>query len=265
MCGRYLVISAPEAFAAFYGYPERPNFPARYNVAPTQPVAVVIHENGAPHFRLMRWGFWPSWLKDPRDFPLVINARAETMAEKPTFRGALRYRRCVFLADGFYEWRREGSGRTATRIPFLIRRADGAPMALAGLWETWASPDGSEVDTAAIVTTLANGAMAALHERMPVILAPEDVAAWLDPLGTGHGEAVALCRPCPDEWLEIVQVGQRVNDARNEGPDLILPAADRSGAPRSEEGATAPPRGATAAGRRKPVDEPPPQGSLFED
>ncbi|WP_375466268.1 SOS response-associated peptidase [uncultured Methylobacterium sp.] len=223
MCGRFFIAQAPEVFAAFYGYPERPNFPPRYNVAPTQPVPVVIAQGGERQFRLVRWGFWPGWLKDPKTFPLVINARVETILEKPTFRGAVRHRRCVFLADGFYEWRRAGTGRTATRTPFAIARADGAPMALAGLWESWLGADGSEIDTAAIVTTGANGTMAAVHDRMPAILAPDEVGPWLDAGGVPPGEAAGLCRPCPDAWLRLDPVSDRVNAVRNDDADLIVP------------------------------------------
>ena len=171
----------------------------------------------------MRWGFWPSWLKDPKGFPLIINARAETILEKATFRGAVRHRRCVFLADGFYEWRREGTGRAATKTPFMIRRADGAPMALAGLWDAWLGADGSEVDTAAIVTVGANGTMAAVHDRMPAILAPDQIEPWLDARTTDAASAVALCRPSPDDWLRLDPVSARVNDARNDDPGLIEP------------------------------------------
>jgi putative SOS response-associated peptidase YedK len=231
MCGRFFIAQAPEIFRAFFDYPEQPNFPARYNVAPTQPVAVVLAEGGTRHFRLMRWGFWPSWLKDPKGFPLVINARVETVQEKPTFRGALRHRRCIFLANGFYEWRREGSGRAAVKTPFKISRADGAPMALAGLWENWIGADGSEIDTAAIVTTGANGTMAAVHDRMPAILAPETIAPWLDTRAVDAAEAAALCRPCPDAWLRLDPVSARVNDARNDGADLIVPVGRPQPAP----------------------------------
>ncbi|MCJ2037109.1 SOS response-associated peptidase [Methylobacterium sp. J-068] len=223
MCGRFFIAQAPEIFRAFYGYADLPNFPPRYNVAPTQPVPVVLAEGERRQFRLVRWGLWPSWVKDPKDFPLVINARAETLREKPTFRGALRHRRCVFLADGFYEWRREGKGRSATKTPFMIRRADRAPMALAGLWENWLGADGSEVDTAAIVTTDANGTMAAVHDRMPAILSPEQVEPWLDTRGVEPDAAVTLCRPCPDEWLTLDPVSSRVNNARIDAPDLIEP------------------------------------------
>lgn len=234
MCGRFFLSGEPDKFRSFYGYAERPNFPPRYNVAPTQPVAVVIVEGGERHFRLMRWGFWPGWLKDPRDFPLVFNARSETIAEKASFKGALRHRRCVFLADGFYEWRRDGEGSRATRTPFAIRRADGEPLALAGLWETWASPDGSEVDTAAIITTSANGTLAAVHERMPVILSPDALTPWLDALAATPAEALKLCRPCPDVWLRLDPVGPRVNDARNDDADLIEPVGRATPAPKRD-------------------------------
>ena len=254
MCGRFFIAQAPEIFRDVFAYPERPNFPARYNVAPTQPVAVVLTERGARHFRLMRWGFWPGWLKDPKGFPLIINARVETVQEKPTFRGALRHRRCVFLADGFYEWRREGTGRAAVKTPFKISRADGAPMALAGLWENWIGADGSEIDTAAIVTTGANGTMAAVHDRMPAILAPDAVAPWLDTRAVDGPEAAGLCRPCPDAWLKLEPVSARVNDARNDGADLIVPVGRPQPAPPATD---APPKD-----RPRSSDEDA-QGSLF--
>lgn len=230
MCGRFFIGQPPEVYRAAYGYPETPNFPGRFNVAPTQPVPVVLAERGARHFRLMRWGLWPSWLKDPNGFPVLFNARIESAGEKPAFRGALRYRRCVFLADGFYEWRREGTGRQALKQPFAVRRADGAPMALAGLWEPWLGADGSEVDTAAIVTCSANGTLSAIHERMPAILAPGMVDAWLDP-AIDAAEAARFCRPCPDEWLRLDPVDERVNSTRHDDPALIEPAGRGRAAP----------------------------------
>ena len=249
MCGRFIISLAPQSYRDLYRYDAQPNFPARYNVAPTQPVPVVVFDHGTRHFRLMRWGFWPAWLKDPSDFPLLFNARAETIEEKATFRGALRHRRCVFLADGFYEWRREGTGKAATKTPFLIRREDAAPMALAGLWETWSSADGSEVDTAAIVTCGANGTLAAIHHRMPVILSPDAVGAWLDIDGVGARDAASLCRPCPDAWLTMVPVSERVNSARNDDAGLIEPT-DR---PRPEPAGAVPARSSDESG----------QGALF--
>ena len=248
MCGRYVISLPPEAYRAFYGYAERPNFPARYNVAPTQPVPIVTADRGQRQFRLVRWGFWPAWLKDPAEFPLVINARVESIAEKPTFRGALRHRRCVFLADGFYEWQREGTGKGARKTPYVIRRADGAPMALAGLWETWAGADGSEVDTAAVVTCGANGTLCAIHERMPAILSPDSVGAWLDTVHVEPREAVGLCRPCPDSWLNLAPVSDRVNSVRNDDDGLVEPV-----------GMPQPARGAQAA-RSSDEDG---QGALF--
>ncbi|MCE4225792.1 SOS response-associated peptidase [Methylobacterium sp. C25] len=235
MCGRYVIALTPELFRRAYGYVETPNFPARYNVAPTQPVPIVTNDHGTRHFLLVRWGFWPSWLKDPADFPLIFNARVETLAEKPTFRGALRHRRCVFLADGFYEWRREGKGKTAVKTPYLIRHADGGPMALAGLWETWSSPDGSEVDTATIVTCGANGTLSAIHERMPAILSPEAVGDWLDTVGNEPRDVIELCRPCPDEWLTMSEVGDRVNNARNDDAGLVEPVGKPMAAPKPAE------------------------------
>ncbi|MGV7030766.1 SOS response-associated peptidase [Methylobacterium symbioticum] len=254
MCGRFFIAQAPQVFAEFYAYPERPNFPPRYNVAPTQPVPVVLFEQGGRHFRLMRWGFWPSWLKDPKGFPLIINARVETILDKATFRGAVRHRRCIFLADGFYEWRREGTGRAAKKTPFLIRRADGAPMALAGLWDAWLGADGSELDTAAIVTTGANGTMAAIHDRMPAILSPDQIEPWLDARTTDAASAAALCRPCSDDWLRLDPVSPRVNDARHDDAGLIEPLAQaRPGSPEPQAPAEDKPRSSDE-------DE---QGSLF--
>jgi putative SOS response-associated peptidase YedK len=163
MCGRYIIASSPEALRRLFGYSEHPNFPARYNVAPTQPVPVVILENGARQFRLMRWGFLPSWVKDPGKFALVINARSETVLEKPSFRNAIKRRRCLLPADGYYEWQVSPSRKR----PFFIRRRDGAPIAFAGVAETWTGPNGEEVDTVAIVTAAAGPEMALLHERVP--------------------------------------------------------------------------------------------------
>ena len=218
MCGRFTVTLPPDIFRAAYGYAETPNFPPRYNIAPTQPVAVVTEDDhgGARHFRLMRWGFLPSWVKDPKDFPLVINARRETLTEKATFRNAIRRRRCIFLADHFYEWRREGRGKQ----PFAIRMRDGGPLPMAGLWETFSDASGGEIDTAAIVTTDANGILAAIHHRMPVILGGDEVARWLSP-ETPLAEALALTRPCPEAWLAMYPVSKRVNKVANDDAGLV--------------------------------------------
>ncbi|HZH09442.1 MAG TPA: SOS response-associated peptidase [Microvirga sp.] len=226
MCGRYAITLPPDIYREFYGYPEQPNFPPRFNVAPTQPVPIVWEDRGERHFMLVRWGFLPSWVKDPKDFPLVINARGETLETKATFKAALKRRRCIFLADGFYEWRREGREKT----PFLIRPRSRKPLPLAGLWETYSSPDGSEIDTAAIVTTDANGAMSAVHDRMPVILSEESIAAWLD-VRDERANVMNLVRPCPDDWLDVVPVSSRVNKVENDDASLMEPLAHPEPAP----------------------------------
>jgi hypothetical protein len=148
MCGRYSITSAPEAIRALFRYEEEPDFPPRYNIAPTQPIPVVRLIGGKCRFALMRWGLVPAWVKDPAAVSLLINARGETVCEKPAFRNAMKYRRCLIPADGFYEWQAGARGKQ----PFYIRAKDGAPLAFAGLWETWAGPNGEEVDTATIVT-----------------------------------------------------------------------------------------------------------------
>src|SRR5215471_16638730 len=165
MCGRYAITSAPEAIRRLFGYDERPNFPPRYNIAPTQPVPIVRVTDGKRHFALVRWGLIPAWVKDPRAFALLINARGESLNGKPAFRLAMRRRRCLFPADGFYEWRQEGKHRR----PFFVRPKSLCPLAFAGLWETWMGPNGEEMETAAIITTFANQTLASIHGRMPVI------------------------------------------------------------------------------------------------
>lgn len=265
MCGRFAITLPPEAVRSFFRYVEQPNFPPRYNIAPTQPVPVIRMERDgegrkARHFTLVRWGFLPGFVKDPKDFPLVINARAETVLEKPSFRNAIRRRRCIFIADAFYEWRRDtvGKGRSkAPAIPFLIRRRDGNPMAFAGLWETWTGPNGEEQDTACILTTDANGLMAGIHDRMPVILEPENFDAWLDNFDTDLEDATPLMRPADDDVLEAFEIAPLVNKVANDGPEIQLPAkparpAEPSGAP------AAPPRRKAAGGRPQPK-------TLFDD
>ncbi len=220
MCGRYIIASSPDALRRLFGYGEQPNFPPRYNVAPTQPVPVVIVENGARAFRLMRWGFLPSWVKDPGKFALVINARSETILEKPSFRNAIRRRRCLLPADGYYEWQVSPSRKR----PFFIRRRDGAPMAFAGVAETWAGPNGEEVDTVAIVTTAAGPEMAMLHERVPVTIAPSDFDRWLDAM-TDADEAMAMLVAPPRGTFVWHEVSTAVNRVANDSAELIRPSS----------------------------------------
>lgn len=222
MCGRYLITSSPEALRRLFGYGEQPNFPPRYNVAPTQPVPVVILENGVRQFRLMRWGFLPSWVKDPRKFALVINARAETVLEKPSFRNAIRRRRCILPADGYYEWK---TSPTRKR-PHLIRRRDGAPIGFAGVAETWIGPNGEEVDTVAIVTAPAAPKMAALHDRVPVTIDPQDFDRWLEGGEIDLEPALELLvapRAGTFVWHEVSTAVNRVD---NDSPALILPCRE---------------------------------------
>jgi putative SOS response-associated peptidase YedK len=168
MCGRYLLDTTPAALRAFFAYAEQPNFPARCNVAPTQPIPIVRLMEGKRQFALVRWGLIPAWVKDPRGFGLLINARGESVNDKPAFKNAMKRRRCLIPADGFYEWR-EGGGN---KRPYVVRPRAGGPIAFAGLWECWMGPNGEELETAAIVTTEANRTLRAIHHRMPVIWRP---------------------------------------------------------------------------------------------
>lgn len=216
MCGRFALTAPPEAVRACFRFLEQPNFPPRYNIAPTQPIALVAARRDGRHFMLARWGFLPGFVKDVKKFPLLINARAETLAEKPSFRAALRRRRCLIPADAWYEWRANLSG---AKTPFLFRRADGGPLAFAGLWETYLDPSGGEIDTVCVITTSANGATAAIHDRMPAILPPEDFEAWLNPDET-VAPPLALLRPAPDDAIAFHAISARINRAGEEGADL---------------------------------------------
>lgn len=223
MCTRYNLISPVEAVLAYFSVYRGEPFPPRYNIAPTQPVAIVrLDQTHARELALVRWGLIPSWAKDPTRLSQLFNARAETAAEKPSFRGAMRHRRCLIPANGYYEW----TGKAGARWPHLVRRSDGGLIALAGLWESWLGADGSEIDTMAVVTVAANTALAGLHDRMPAIIAPEDFDAWLDVRGFRAEMAAEMLRPSPDALLEHVAVDPQLNNARNEGPDLIQPYRD---------------------------------------
>jgi len=193
MCGRYVITSPPAAIRALFGYGEQPNFPPRYNVAPTQPIPIVRLHDGKRSLTLMRWGLLPSWVKDPKTFPLLINARGESVLDKPAFRNAMRRRRCLVPADGFYEWHAAVPG--APKRPYFIRPKSGTPIAFAGLWETWIGPNGEEVDTAAIVTTTANRTLAFIHDRMPVVVAPDAFDLWLDGAHVEAETAAAVIAP----------------------------------------------------------------------
>jgi len=221
MCGRFVITSPPDALRQIFGYPERPNFPPRFNVSPTQPIPVVLARDGR-HFHLMRWGLWPSWVKDPRSFTLLINARAETVREKPAFKNAIRRRRCLVPADGYYEWKSTEQGKR----PYFIYRRDRRPIAFAGVAETWIGPNGEEADTAAIVTAPASADLAALHPRVPVTIESEHFELWLD-CRNHDVEAVRPLMRAPEvgefAWHEI---SSRVNHVANDDAQLILPITD---------------------------------------
>ncbi len=219
MCGRYTIIASPETLRALFRYEEQPNFPPRYNVAPTQPIAIVRLVDGKRHFALVRWGLLPSWVKDPKTFSLLINARGELAAEKPAFRAAMKRRRCLIPADGFYEWQAAGDRKR----PFYVRAKSGAPLAFAGLWETWTGPNGEELETAAIVTTRANRTLAPIYERMPVIVPPEGFDLWLDGANVDATTAAALIAPAPDNLLEAYEISTAVNRTANDSPKLLEP------------------------------------------
>jgi putative SOS response-associated peptidase YedK len=234
MCGRYVITSSPEAFRTLFRYPERPDFPPRYNVAPSQPIPIVRMVEGERHFALVRWGLLPSWVNDPRRFTLLINARGESVSAKPAFRAAMKRRRCLVPADGFYEWR-SVAGR---KVPYFVRTRSGAPLAFAGLWETWTGPNGEELDTAAIVTTAANRAMSDIHGRMPVIVPPEAFDLWLDCANVDDVTASALIAPAPDDLLEAHEVSTLVNRTANDSPALLeRPAAKPAAAPAAKPAA----------------------------
>jgi len=219
MCGRYAVTSAPEAIRTLFGYVEQPDFPARYNVAPTQPIAIVRLVNGKRQFALVRWGLLPSWVKDPRNFTLLINARGESVMDKPAFKAAMKYRRCLVPADGFYDWKTVGPRRQ----PYFVRAKSGGPLAFAGLWETWTGPNGEELETATIVTTRANRMLAGIHERMPVIVPPDAFDLWLNCAAIDAETAAALIVPAPENLLEAYEVSTAVNRTANDVPQLIEP------------------------------------------
>ena len=238
-----------------FGFAEQPNFPPQFNIAPTQPVPVVIIEHGARHFRLMRWGLWPAWVKDPRNFTLLINARAETIREKPAFKNAIRRRRCLIPADGYYEWHTFENRKR----PYFIHRRDGTPMGFAGLAETWMGPNGEELDTVAIVTTAASADLAALHHRVPVTIAPGDFDRWLDCRDDDLEAAMGLLAAPEEGEFAWHEVSTRVNRVANDDAQLILPIT-------AEEREAEEPRPAKKASPQKPaavVTEDDGQGSLF--
>jgi putative SOS response-associated peptidase YedK len=221
MCGRYaLTVGAGELQAAFPEF----TFPAegvpRYNIAPNQPI-LALPNDGTNHADFFIWGLIPSWAKDPSIGNRMINARAETLAEKPAFRSAYKYHRCLIFADGFFEWQAHPGSKS--KVPHFIRLKSGAPFAFAGLWEHWQSTDGSEVRSATIITTEPNVLMASLHNRMPVILQSNAYAQWIDSAPQAPDRLQNLLVPFPTEEMEAYPVSTLVNSPGNDSAECILP------------------------------------------
>ncbi len=218
MCGRFANLLPNDAMARLFAaapandLSEGPNF----NICPTNQIHVVTTDAGQRRLGAMRWGFVPGWYKTATDGPLLINARAETLAEKPAFREACRTRRCLIPASGFYEWTKDETGK---RLPWYINPTEAAPLAMAGVWQSWGKA-GDAIATCAIITTTANAALSHIHTRMPVIIAPQDWPLWLGE--AGHG-AARLMRPAPEGALKFWRVSTAVNSNRASGADLIAP------------------------------------------
>ncbi len=219
MCGRYTLIRLAQLTEIFPWVTESPRETApRFNIAPSQPVLAITNQQ-PNKLQFLYWGLIPSWAKDPSIGNKLCNARAETLAEKNTFKNALRRRRCLLPADGFYEWKKLSDGKT--KVPYYIRLKLQQTFALAGLWEDWSDDKGNEMRSCTIITTDANELVAQLHNRMPVILPPSAHARWLDQ-GELKPEALAdLLKPYPADEMEIFPVSTVVNSPRNDGPHLI--------------------------------------------
>jgi putative SOS response-associated peptidase YedK len=219
MCGRYTLRTPVDSLVGTFEIEEYPSsITPNYNVAPTQEVAAVVEDDDKRKLEMFHWGLIPSWAKDPAIGNKMINARAETVSEKPSFRSAFKKRRCLILADGFYEWKKTDDGKQ----PYHVKMEDGSPFAFAGLWETW--KDGPEIRSCTIITTEANDLMNEIHHRMPVILPPEDYDMWLDPDFEEKEALTSLLKPYPADAMEAYPVSRRVNKPSNNEPSVVEPA-----------------------------------------
>ncbi len=221
MCGRFtLTVDPAELQDAFTDFTFPIQFVPRFNIAPTQPILAIPNDakNTADFFV---WGLIPSWAKDPSIGQRLINARAETLGEKPSFRGGFKYKRCLILADGFYEWQAQVGAKT--KLPHFIHLKDRQPFAFAGLWDEWHAPDGGSLRSATIITTEPNELMMKLHNRMPVILDPADYAEWLDPAPRTPDNLAALLKPFPADRMAAYPVSTMVNAPANDRPELVVP------------------------------------------
>lgn len=220
MCGRYTLRTPPDRLATAFDLDEEPcDLKPRFNIAPGSDVAVIANRGGR-RVEMFRWGLIPHWAKDPSIGQRMINARAETAAEKPSFRTPLRRHRCLVLADGFYEWQ----GAKAPKRPMYARMKSGEPFAFAGLWDTWVPADAPPLHSCTILTTEPNAVMAPIHNRMPVILEPDAYAVWIDPERLEPADLQALLRPFPAERMEAYEVSRAVNNPSHDAPDCIAAA-----------------------------------------
>ncbi len=221
MCGRYILIAPGKLIAETFQLPVEPELEPRYNIAPSQDVHAVLRRPGVANreLSLLRWGLVPFWAEDTKIGHKMINARAESAAEKPAFRAAYKYRRCLLPADGFYEWKREGK----KKLPFLVRLRSQEPFGLAGLWEHWEGAHGEVVESCTILTTTPNDAVAAIHDRMPVILRPKYYEEWLDPTNHQTRKLTDFLQPYPAEDMMMYRVSAEVNSPKNDHPACIEP------------------------------------------
>jgi len=220
MCGRFVSDISPQQLVELFGLQEVPQLEPRYNLAPSQLAPVVRNQGDHNRLDMLKWGLVPEWAKEPSIGNQMINARAESVAEKPAFRHALKYRRCVVPVSGFYEWQLDGEHR---KQPWLIRQADHAPLCLAGLWETWKAKDGTLLETFTILTTLANQQLAKIHERMPVILHPDHLNLWLSHNMHDPELLEPLYQPFPATSLAACKVSDLVNSPHNDSPACCEP------------------------------------------
>lgn len=221
MCGRFtLTVDPAELQDSFTDYEFPSRFAPRFNIAPTQPV-LAIPNDGKNKADFFVWGLIPSWAKDPSIGNRLINARGETLAEKPSFRGGYKYKRCLVIADGFYEWKKQPG--TKTKVPHFIHMKDRQPFAFAGLWDEWNSPDGSQIRSCTIVTTEPNEFMAPIHNRMPVILPSDAYAQWLETAPQTRETLQPLIKPYPAEEMAAYPVSTLVNNPKNDLAECVIP------------------------------------------
>ncbi len=242
MCGRYAASLPPEMMIEIFKLFGSIDYPPRYNIKPTEPIVAISEKDGKRTAQFYRWGLMPAWVKDPKNFPLLINARADSMVDKPAFRSSMRYNRCVVPADGYYEWM---VGEDGKKRPYFITSVGNEPMVFAGLYATWNGPNGEQVDTAAIVTVDPNLDISGVHDRMPAILRGEAVDQWLDTANVKPQEAAKLAVAPPPGSMKYHMVGKAVGQVDAEGPELVRPITAEEA---EAEGGSSRPKKKKAAG-----------------